>query len=91
MKSEKLNITRYTISTDDNEIYYIFIIPEVDRNNNESINFYIQKQNYGLISGLYGLTPKDFNEIKNMDEYIGESASEWIGICEYEIEKAERD
>ena len=91
VKSENLNITKYTISIDDNDIYYIFIIPEIDHNNSESMNFYIQKQDYGLISSLEGLTPKDFNEIENMDEYIDKSLSEWIKVCEYDIEKAEKE
>ena len=55
------------------------------------MNFYIQKQDYGLISSLEGLTPKDFNEIENMDEYIDKSLSEWIKVCEYDIEKAEKE
>ena len=64
MKKESLNVIKYTVESDFNELYDIFLIPE---NDNDSMGFYIQKQGIGIISFALWLQMKDYEQIDNID------------------------
>lgn len=84
MKKESLNVIKYTVESDFNELYDIFLIPE---DNNDSMGFYIQKQGIGLISFALGLQMKDYEQIDNIDDFIDENFEEWIRSCEFDIKE----
>ena len=84
MKKESLNVIKYTVESDFNEFYDIFLIPE---NNNDSMGFYIQKQGIGIISFALGLQMKDYEQIDNIDNFIDENLDEWISVCELDIKE----
>ena len=84
MKKESLNVIKYTVESDFNELYDIFLIPEDD---NDSMGFYIQKQGIGLISFALGLQMKDYEQIDNIDDFIEENFEEWIKSCELDIKE----
>ena len=84
MKKESLNVIKYTVESDFNEFYDIFLIPE---NNNDSMGFYIQKQGIGTISFALGLQMKDYEQIDNIDNFIDENLDEWISVCELDIKE----
>lgn len=84
MKKESLNVIKYTVESDFNELYDIFLIPE---DNNDSMGFYIQKQGIGLISFALGLQMKDYEQIDNIDDFIDENFEEWIRSCELDIKE----
>ena len=84
MKKESLNVIKYTVESDFNEFYDIFLIPE---NNNDSMGFYIQKQGIGIISFALGLQMKDYEQIDNIDNFINENLDEWISVCELDIKE----
>ena len=84
MKKESLNVIKYTVESDFNEFYDIFLIPE---NNNDSMEFYIQKQGIGIISFALGLQMKDYEQIDNIDNFIDENLDEWISVCELDIKE----
>ena len=84
MKKESLNVIKYTVESDFNELYDIFLIPE---DNNDSMGFYIQKQGIGLISFALGLQMKDYEQIDNIDDFIEENFEEWIKSCELDIKE----
>ena len=84
MKKESLNVIKYTVESDFNELYDIFLIPE---DNNDSMGFYIQKQGIGLISFALGLQMKDYEQIDNIDNFIDENLDEWISVCELDIKE----
>ena len=84
MKKESLNVIKYTVESDFNELYDIFLIPE---NNNDSMGFYIQKQGIGIISFALGLQMKDYEQIDNIDNFIDENLDEWISVCELDIKE----
>lgn len=84
MKKESLNVIKYTVESDFNELYDIFLIPE---DNNDSVGFYIQKQGIGIISFALGLQMKDYEQIDNIDDFIDENLDEWIRACELDIKE----
>ena len=84
MKKESLNVIKYTVESDFNKLYDIFLIPE---DNNDSMGFYIQKQGIGIISFALGLQMKDYEQIDNIDDFIDENFEEWIRSCELDIKE----
>lgn len=84
MKKESLNVIKYTVEDDCQELYNIFLIPD---NNDESMEFYIQKQGMGLVSLAVGLQMKDYEQIDNIEDFINKNLDEWISICEFDIKE----
>ena len=84
MLKENLNITRYTVYNEIEDAYDIFLIPEIDNNRNESMDFYIQKRGCSIMTFAIGITPEDYERI-NIEDFIKDNVNEWIESCEDDI------
>ena len=82
MKKSSLNIEKY-ICTVNNSKYVIYLIPE----ENNLTGFYIQKNNYGLLSLAVGLNIKLLE--CSIEDFINNNITEWIEIYEDSIDKLE--
>ena len=84
MKKEIIKIEKNTFNLESGEyIVYVFTGDEND------LEFYIQKKQYGVISFAVGIFPKDLE--CSIDEFIQDSIEEWVTICEDDIARLERE
>lgn len=86
MKKDIINVTKYTFESNFKELYDVFLIPEKD----DSMNFYIQKQGYGIISHGVGIQMKDFKKLDSVEDFIDANLNEWMENCEHDIETLEQ-
>ena len=82
MRKEIITIEKRTFNLEMGE-YMVFVYQE-----EKTLNFYIQKKQYGVISYVLGIEIKDLEG--NMDEFIQDNIDEWVTICEHDIAKLER-
>ena len=81
---ESLDLIKYTVKSDLEELYDILLIPE---DKNTTMGFYIQKQKYDIISHGVGIKMEDFKNILNVEEFIKANLNDWIRICEQDIKE----
>lgn len=86
MKKENLNIERYTYNLKDKK-YLIYVFSE----ENNITEFYIQRENYGIISSTVGFNFDELEEKITIENYINENIADWIEICETDILRLERE
>ena len=82
MSKEIIKIEKNTFNLGADE-YIVYVFPEEEN----CLNFYIQKKQYGIMSFALGI------EIKNLqgsiDEFVKDNIEEWVTICEHDIAKIE--
>ena len=84
INKESLDLIKYTVKSDLEELYDILLIPE---DKNTTMGFYIQKQKYDIISHGVGIKMEDFKNILNVEEFIKANLNDWIRICEQDIKE----
>ena len=84
MKKTDITVEVYEIDIEDNK-YLVF--KNINMEDNQYIDFNIQKKGYGVISYCGGIPANEITP--TTEEYIEGEIEEWIKVCEYDIKKLE--
>lgn len=82
MRKEILKTEKYIFDLQAGE-YIVYVFSDEEN----TLEFYIQKKQYGLISYALGIEVKSLDE--TMEEFIDRNLNEWIMVCEHDIAKLE--
>ena len=82
MRKEIIKIEKNTFILENGE-YIVYVFTEEEN----ILEFYIQKKQYGIMSFALGIEIKDLD--CSIDEFIQDNINEWVMVCEHDIERLE--